>query len=201
MLKPVMLEIQKRSELQIIATGMHLSEKHGFTYREIEHDGFKIDKKVRMDNEEDTNSAMATGLGKGIQGMTQALVELDPDIVVVLGDRSEAFAAALTAPDVSGKVFNIGSGKSRSILDVAHLLAAAMDRPELEPEILGKARKGDIRHCFADITRAGELLGYKPTVSMADGLRELVAWGEKQEERDAFQKAETELSERGLIRK
>lgn len=118
LLKPVMLEIKKRTELQILATGMHLSEKHGLTYREIEQDGFKINKKVKMDNEEDSNSAMATNLGKGILGMTQALVELDPDIVVVLGDRSEALAGAIVGAYLNKVVAHIHGGEvSKGCID------------------------------------------------------------------------------------
>lgn len=118
---------------------------------------------------------------------------------VHVDDVADAFAAALKAPGASGKVFNIGSGYSRSIVDVAHLLATAMDRPELEPEILGKARKGDIRHCFADITQARTILGFKPKRSLETSLDEFTSWLATQSALDCVARAKAELEERGLV--
>ena len=69
-------------------------------------------------------------------------------------DVASAFVLALEHPAAPGGVFNIGSGESVSVREVAEMLGAAMGRTDLPPHILGKARTGDIRHCFADITRA-----------------------------------------------
>nr|MDQ2705854.1 nucleoside-diphosphate-sugar epimerase [Pseudomonadota bacterium] len=92
-------------------------------------------------------------------------------------------------------VINIGSGKSYSIAEVASLLAAAMDVPELAPEILGKARSGDIRNCFADIGRARDLLGYAPAHHLEDSLDEMVEWvrGSAAIDRGGEMKRELEL--------
>jgi UDP-N-acetylglucosamine 2-epimerase (non-hydrolysing)/GDP/UDP-N,N'-diacetylbacillosamine 2-epimerase (hydrolysing) len=118
LLKPVMFEIQKRFELQIIVTGMHLSKKHGLTYRYIESDGFKINKKVEMDIEDDTNISMATSLGKGIQGLSKALEDLDPDVVIILGDRSEALAGAIVGAYHNKVVAHIHGGEvSKGCID------------------------------------------------------------------------------------
>ena len=84
-------------ELQIIVTGMHLSPEFGLTYKEIEKDGFKIDKKVEMILSADTASAIAKSTGLGMIGFADALAELKPDIMIVLGDRFELLAVSFTA--------------------------------------------------------------------------------------------------------
>ena len=64
----------------------------------------------------------------------------------------------------TGQVFNVGSGNSYSINEIAHQLAEVMGKGYIEPDVIGKYRAGDIRHCFADITKANEVLGYQPQV-------------------------------------
>jgi GDP/UDP-N,N'-diacetylbacillosamine 2-epimerase (hydrolysing) len=83
--------------LQIIATGMHLSPEFGLTYREIEKDGFQIDRKVEMLTSSDTSVGIAKSMGLGLIGFADALNELQPDLIVVLGDRFEIFAAVAAA--------------------------------------------------------------------------------------------------------
>lgn len=83
--------------LQIIATGMHLSPEFGLTYREIEKDGFQIDRKVEMLTSSDTSVGIAKSMGLGMIGFADALNELAPDLIVVLGDRFEIFAAVSAA--------------------------------------------------------------------------------------------------------
>lgn len=80
--------------LQVIATGMHLSPEFGLTYREIENDGFRIDRKVEMLTSSDTPTGIAKSMGLGMIGFADAFASLQPDLVVVLGDRFEIFAAA-----------------------------------------------------------------------------------------------------------
>jgi GDP/UDP-N,N'-diacetylbacillosamine 2-epimerase (hydrolysing) len=84
-------------QLQIIVTGIHLSPEFGLTYKEIEQDGFMINKKVEMILSADTPSAIAKSTGLGLIGFADALSDLQPDILVVLGDRYEIFAAAFSA--------------------------------------------------------------------------------------------------------
>lgn len=84
-------------QLQIIATGMHLSPEFGLTYNEIEQDGFGIDRKVEMLISSDTPVGIAKSIGLGVIGMADALNELKPDLAIVLGDRFEIFAAASAA--------------------------------------------------------------------------------------------------------
>lgn len=84
-------------DLQIIVTGMHLSPEFGLTYREIEEDGFEIDRKVEMLTSSDTAVGIAKSMGLGMIGFADALNELKPDLIVVLGDRFEIFAAVSAA--------------------------------------------------------------------------------------------------------
>lgn len=83
--------------LQAIATGMHLSPEFGLTYREIQKDGFQIDRKIEMLTSSDTAVGIAKSMGLGLIGFADALNELKPDLIVVLGDRFEIFAAVSAA--------------------------------------------------------------------------------------------------------
>ena len=83
--------------LQVIATGMHLSPQFGNTYQEIEGDGFAIDRRVEMLTGSDTPVGIAKSMGNGLIGFADALNELNPDLIVVLGDRFEIFSAVSAA--------------------------------------------------------------------------------------------------------
>ena len=89
-----MIEDSPELQLQIVATNMHLSPEFGLTYREIEDDGFKIDKKVAMLLSSDTANGIVKSMGLATIGFADALEELRPDLVVILGDRFEMLAAA-----------------------------------------------------------------------------------------------------------
>jgi GDP/UDP-N,N'-diacetylbacillosamine 2-epimerase (hydrolysing) len=99
LLKLLMKHIKDDSELslQIIVTGMHLSSLFGLTFREIERDGFEIDRKVECLSPSDSPTDIAQAVGKVLFGCTEAFHTLKPDLVVVLGDRFEIFAAATAA--------------------------------------------------------------------------------------------------------
>ena len=114
-------------------------------------------------------------------------------------DIAQAFMLALEHPRAAGAVYNIASGEDRSVSEVAALLAQAMDRPGLEPEIAGKARAGDIRHCIADIAKARAELGYAPRRDFRHGLAELADWVARQQARDRVPEARRELEARGLV--
>ncbi len=114
-------------------------------------------------------------------------------------DVAQAFVLALEEPKAAGGVFNIGSGIHSTVEDVALLLARAMDRPDLEPEFVGKARAGDIRHCFADLTHARAVLGFSPRRSLEDGVPELAEWLRRQTATDRVLDARKELEARGLV--
>ncbi|HZZ89627.1 MAG TPA: SDR family NAD(P)-dependent oxidoreductase [Caulobacteraceae bacterium] len=114
-------------------------------------------------------------------------------------DVAQAFLAALDQPQADGEAFNVGSGEHRSVAEVAALQAAAMGRPDIEPEITGKSRAGDIRHCIPDLTKATAQLGWRASTGFADGLAELAEWVGRQEARDRVVEARRELELRGLV--
>lgn len=93
-----MIKDSDKTQLQIIATNMHLSPKYGNTYQEIEKDGFTIDKKIPIleDGKDDANATLKS-MAKALAGFADAYDELKPDMVVVLGDRYEILAAATAA--------------------------------------------------------------------------------------------------------
>jgi GDP/UDP-N,N'-diacetylbacillosamine 2-epimerase (hydrolysing) len=112
-LTPILAEIMRSKELElhIIATGMHLSKKHGYTLRDVELSGFKIDEVVDMSPCDDSEASMAKALGKGIIGVTEAFERINPDIVLVLGDRSEAFAGAIAGAYMNRVVAHVHGGE------------------------------------------------------------------------------------------
>jgi dTDP-L-rhamnose 4-epimerase len=117
---------------------------------------------------------------------------------VHVSDVARAFVAAIEEPAARG-VFNIGSGRSYAVREVAQRLAAAMGREHLTPEVIGKARVGDVRHCFADIGLATGKLGYRPVRALEDGLEELTEWVKTQRAIDRVNEARLELERRGLV--
>lgn len=99
LLRPVIDGIQKSKyfELQIIATGMHLSQEFGLTFKEIEKDGNSIDKKLDMLVSSDTTQSIIKSMGLGMIGFSDAYEYLEPDLILILGDRFEIYSAASAA--------------------------------------------------------------------------------------------------------
>ncbi len=91
------IDAHPKLRLRLVVTGMHLVRKFGYTIDEIRGDGWRIDARVPMQTHMDNPTAQTEGLGRGIAGLGRAFNVLDPDFVVVLGDRIEAFAAASAA--------------------------------------------------------------------------------------------------------
>jgi dTDP-L-rhamnose 4-epimerase len=117
---------------------------------------------------------------------------------VSVHDVAHACRLALEAPEVAGEVFNIGSGEHFTVRQVAERMATAVDKPNIEPEVTGKYRVGDIRHCFADISKARSMLGYEPVVTFDEGLEELANWLGGEVAVDRAAQAGAELASRGL---
>lgn len=92
-----MIKDCSETKLQIIATNMHLQPEFGNTYKEIEDDGFVISKKVPMSKSEDTQKALVKSMGEELLGMADALEELRPDLLIILGDRYEMLMVASAA--------------------------------------------------------------------------------------------------------
>jgi GDP/UDP-N,N'-diacetylbacillosamine 2-epimerase (hydrolysing) len=99
-------------ELQVVATGAHLSPEFGLTYQEIEKDGFSIDRKVEMLLSSDTPSGLSKSMGLGLIGFGDAIQQLQPDILLVLGDRFEIFSAVVAAMVARIPVAHLHGGES-----------------------------------------------------------------------------------------
>lgn len=112
-------------------------------------------------------------------------------------DIARGCRRALEAPNAPDLAFNIGSGRHCTVAEVAARLARILGK-DIASEIAQRYRVGDTRHCFADISRAREVLGYEPQVSFEDGLTELAGWLEGQIVESHFEEARNELAARGL---
>jgi dTDP-L-rhamnose 4-epimerase len=106
---------------------------------------------------------------------------------------------ALESEDAVGQAVNLGTGRPSTVLDVAAALAAGLG-VDLEPELTGRYRAGDIRHCYGDTTRARSLLGFEAGTSLEDGMRGLMDWLRGQQPADEVDAATKMLVDRGLAR-
>ena len=116
---------------------------------------------------------------------------------VNVADVVRACRLALERDGADGLAVNIGSGRSVSVLEIADELGRVLGK-SVEPEISGKFRAGDIRHCFADVTLARDSLRFEAQVALEQGMAELAAWLEGQVATDRFDEAAAELIQRGL---
>lgn len=114
-------------------------------------------------------------------------------------DVARACRLALETPNAAGKVFNVGTGQPRTILDLAVRMARVLGRQYIEPRVLQQCRAGDIRHCFADIQFARSVLAYEPRVNLDEGVDDLAAWLDTQRGDDRALAASAELAARGLV--
>jgi len=96
------------------------------------------------------------------------------------------------------QVYNVGCGKPIKIVDVAKIIAKVYNK-DIKPEIRFKYRKGDIRHCYADIKKIKKELGFEPKVSFEYGIKKLCLWAKTSEAKDFYEQAEKELREKGLV--
>lgn len=118
---------------------------------------------------------------------------------VHVSDIVQANILALETDKADYETLNIGTGHSISVKEVAQLLAKGLGK-NIEPEIVGKYREGDIRHCVADITKAKEILGYEPKVSLEQGMPELISWVAEQTAVDQVAEATEQLAKHSLVR-
>ncbi|WP_207497090.1 SDR family NAD(P)-dependent oxidoreductase [Aridibaculum aurantiacum] len=117
---------------------------------------------------------------------------------VHVSDIARASRLAMEVPEADDEVFNVGSGNSYTITEIAERMSAVMNKEHIKPLITGKYRVGDIRHCYSDITKAKEILGYEPQITLENGLEELAQWLEGQTAEDKVNEASNELAARGL---
>jgi dTDP-L-rhamnose 4-epimerase len=115
-------------------------------------------------------------------------------------DIVQANLLVLENPNADYQVFNVGTGRPLAILDLARILLDQLGRPDLEPQIVQRFRAGDIRHCYADISRI-QAIGYTPQTSLEEGISDLIQWVTKQPKAlDQTALAVKQLDHRGLIR-
>jgi dTDP-L-rhamnose 4-epimerase len=118
---------------------------------------------------------------------------------VHVSDIVQANLLALETDKADYQAVNVGTGRATSVRTVCELLADGLG-VDLKPEIVGKYREGDIRHCVSDITKARTLLGYEPKVSLEQGIPELLTWVRAQAAQDQVESATAELESRQLVR-
>lgn len=113
-----------------------------------------------------------------------------------VSDIVRANLLALDSEEANGRVYNVGTGRRLDLLEMIDALRERLGGPE--PKIVGKFRKGDIRHCYGDIGRIEEELGFEPRVPFEDGIEDLAAWAADQEPEDRVAEATRELEAAGL---
>ena len=118
--------------------------------------------------------------------------------LVHVSDVVRATVAAMEAPHAAGQAVNVATGSRVRVLDLARSVASALGS-ELEPEVTGEYRAGDIRHCFADTSRARNLLGFEARVGLAEGLPELAGWVASRRVVERGDGAISELRALGLV--
>ncbi len=114
-----------------------------------------------------------------------------------VSDIVQATTLAIEKSEADYQALNVGTGRPLSVLDVANYLISNLGS-DLSPQIVNKFRGGDIRHCYGDISRIRDLLGYEPKVRFEDGITVLTDWVREQEATDSFEKAHSELEDKGL---
>jgi len=113
-------------------------------------------------------------------------------------DIVDANISAMKSNSANYESFNVGSGKPQTIKGIAETLAGMYGK-NIKPEVTLKFRKGDVRHCFADMSKIKSKIGWQPRVSFEGGMKELIEWSRKEESIDKFDDARRELEERGLV--
>jgi dTDP-L-rhamnose 4-epimerase len=117
---------------------------------------------------------------------------------VSVHDVAAANLAAIAQPAADGLAVNVGSGQQVTVVEIAAMAARLLGR-EIAPEVTGRYRKGDVRHCYADVRRLAALLGQTSQVAFAAGFAELATWAATAAAADTFATAQRALRERGLF--
>ncbi len=118
---------------------------------------------------------------------------------VSVHDIVRANLLALNSDGADYQVLNVGTGRANTIRSIAEVIAKGLGK-NIEPEVSGQFREGDIRHCIADISKARTSLGYEPTVRLEDGIAELLDWVGGQSADDRLHSASAELAAHNLVR-
>ncbi len=121
--------------------------------------------------------------------------------LVHVKDICQALTLSLEKTQAKYEVFNVGTGIPIKIVDIANILAENIN-PDIKPVVTKKFRPGDIRHCYADISKIKSKLGYEPKYRFEEGIKELIEWVKSQQGKvvDKSDKANAELKEKGLMK-
>ncbi|NCO11494.1 nucleoside-diphosphate-sugar epimerase [Candidatus Pacearchaeota archaeon CG_4_9_14_0_2_um_filter_39_13] len=117
---------------------------------------------------------------------------------VSVHDIVQANMLAMEKDEANYQVYNVASGKAISVRAIAEMVARLCGK-DIKPMITGQSRKGDIRHCFADITKIQKSLGFEPKVDFEEGMKELIKWAEDKEAKDLVDYMSKELKDKGII--
>lgn len=145
----------------------------------------------------------------GVAAIFMSRIKNDkPPIIFEDGQQSRDFVSvydivqanmlAMEKEEADYQIFNVSTGERITILNIAETLAELYGK-DIRPEVTNKFRKGDVRHCIADITKIQQILGYKPQIELRDGMRELIEWARGAEAMDKFDKAKKILEEKGIV--
>lgn len=113
-------------------------------------------------------------------------------------DIVEANMLAMEKKEANDEAFNVGTGQGLPVIEIAHILSELYGI-SVAPEVMFQFRKGDIRHCVADISKIQSYLGFHPKVSFKEGMKELIEYSRTCEAKDHFEQAAQELRSRGLV--
>jgi dTDP-L-rhamnose 4-epimerase len=137
------------------------------------------------------------------------LINKQPPLVFEDGNQSRDFIhvkdivqgclLSLENPAANYQVYNVGTGRSTSVLQMAAHLSAQL-KINIQPKVLNQFRAGDIRYCYADISKISRDLGFKPQIKIEDGIKDLTSWVAIQTGKDRVQKAVVELHKFGLVK-
>jgi len=114
-----------------------------------------------------------------------------------VSDIVQANLLAMESNDADYEVFNVGTGRPLTVLNIAEALIESLSS-SVDMNIVRKYREGDIRHCYADISKIRDQLGFQPKVKFEKGISEFIGWVRGEEARDQFEKSRRELEEKGL---
>jgi len=117
---------------------------------------------------------------------------------IYVEDVADACVLALEKQEASYQVFNVGTGNPVTIKSIAETISKLYNK-NIEPEITNRFRKGDVRHCFADISKIKKLLGFRPRFSFEEGMKKLIEWAKTAKAVDYYERAQKELEEKKLV--
>jgi dTDP-L-rhamnose 4-epimerase len=116
-----------------------------------------------------------------------------------VSDIAQANLLALSSEKADGMVLNVGTGRRTDLLTLYELLADFLGKKSIQAELRQQFREGDIRHCYADISAITKTLGFRPKITLEQGVADLVSWAKNERPEDKISAALSELSAHKLV--